>query len=145
MAFHLLDELEAIQMIQPDYVLYDVLGDVVCGGFAAPIRDSYADEVIIVTSGEKMSLFAANNIFQAVENFKEQNYAQVRGVILNKRNVPNEESLVGEFLNASGLSLLGVIPRDNTIPFYENKNQTVIEGDPTLPVAKKIISIAEKL
>ena len=75
MAFHLLDELEAIQMIQPDYVLYDVLGDVVCGGFAAPIRDSYADEVIIVTSGEKMSLFAANNIFQAVENFKEQNYA----------------------------------------------------------------------
>ena len=112
MAFHLLDELEAIEKIQPDYVLYDVLGDVVCGGFAAPIRDSYADEVIIVTSGEKMSLFAAGNIFQAVENFKVQNYAQVRGVILNKRNVPGEENLVQEFLDTTGLPLLGVIPRD---------------------------------
>ena len=89
MAFHLLDELDAINVIKPDYVLYDVLGDVVCGGFAAPIRDNYADEVIIVTSGEKMSLFAANNIYQAVENFKDSNYARVRGVILNKRNVPD--------------------------------------------------------
>ncbi len=145
MAFHLLDELEAIEKIQPDYVLYDVLGDVVCGGFAAPIRDSYADEVIIVTSGEKMSLFAAGNIFQAVENFKDQNYAQVRGVILNKRNVPGEENLVQEFLDTAGLPLLGIIPRDNAIPFYENKNQTVIEGDAGLPVSQKIISIAEKL
>ena len=92
-----------------------------------------------------MSLFAAGNIFQAVENFKVQNYAQVRGVILNKRNVPGEENLVQEFLDTTGLPLLGVIPRDNAIPFYENKNQTVIEGDAGLPVSQKIISIAEKL
>ena len=145
MAFHLLDELDAINTIKPDYVLYDVLGDVVCGGFAAPIRDNYADEVIIVTSGEKMSLFAANNIYQAVENFKDSNYARVRGVILNKRNVPDEERLVDEFLQRYDLSLLGTIPRDNAIPYYENQNKTVIEGEPSLPIAEIIREIVEKL
>lgn len=145
MAFHLLDELDAINVIKPDYVLYDVLGDVVCGGFAAPIRDNYADEVIIVTSGEKMSLFAANNIYQAVENFKDSNYARVRGVILNKRNVPDEERLVDEFLQRYYLSLLGTIPRDNAIPYYENQNKTVIEGESSLPIAEIIREIVEKL
>lgn len=145
MAFHLLDELDAINVIKPDYVLYDVLGDVVCGGFAAPIRDNYADEVIIVTSGEKMSLFAANNIYQAVENFKDSNYARVRGVILNKRNVPDEERLVDEFLQRYDLSLLGTIPRDNAIPYYENQNKTVIEGESSLPIAEIIREIVEKL
>ena len=141
----MLDELDAINTIKPDYVLYDVLGDVVCGGFAAPIRDNYADEVIIVTSGEKMSLFAANNIYQAVENFKDSNYARVRGVILNKRNVPDEERLVDEFLQRYDLSLLGTIPRDNAIPYYENQNKTVIEGEPSLPIAEIIREIVEKL
>lgn len=145
MAFNILDELKVIDVINPDYILYDVLGDVVCGGFAAPIRDSYADEVIIVTSGEKMSLFAANNIYQAVENFKENNYACIKGVILNKRNVPNEDIIVKKFIEERKLNLLGIIPRDNSIPLYENKNQTVIEGNPSLSVSKIIQDIAIKL
>lgn len=67
--FELLEELEAFEKINPDIVLFDVLGDVVCGGFAAPIRENYADEVIIVTSGEKMSLYAAGNIVKAGKIF----------------------------------------------------------------------------
>ena len=68
--FDLIDELEVFEKINPDVVLYDVLGDVVCGGFSAPIRDGYAEEVCIVTSGEKMSLYAAHNIYKAVQNFQ---------------------------------------------------------------------------
>ena len=83
--FDLMDEQEVFQKLQPDVVLYDVLGDVVCGGFSAPIRDGYADEIFIVTSGEKMALYAAANIIKAVENFKSRGYAQVKGIILNRR------------------------------------------------------------
>ena len=65
-----MDEQEVFQKLQPDVVLYDVLGDVVGGGFSAPIRDGYADEIFIVTSGEKIALYAAANIIKAVENFE---------------------------------------------------------------------------
>lgn len=88
--FNLLEDLELFEREQPDVVLYDVLGDVVCGGFAAPIREGYAEDVLIVTSGEKMALYAANNIATAVENFADRGYAKVRGVLLNRRNVPRE-------------------------------------------------------
>ena len=76
-------DLELFEKRQPDVVLYDVLGDVVCGGFAAPIREGYASKVLIVTSGEKMALYAANNINTAVKNFEDRSYAKVYGIVLN--------------------------------------------------------------
>ena len=82
---------------KPDVVLYDVLGDVVCGGFAAPIREGYAEKVVIVTSGEKMALYAANNISSAVRNFEDRSYARIFGLILNHRNVENETKKVQAF------------------------------------------------
>jgi nitrogenase iron protein NifH len=84
--FALLQDLKLFETVQPDAVLYDVLGDVVCGGFAAPIREGYAEKVLIVTSGEKMALYAANNIASAVENFADRGYASVSGIILNRRD-----------------------------------------------------------
>ena len=89
-AFEKLEELDAYEIYKPDIVLYDVLGDVVCGGFAMPIRQGYADHVFIVTSGEMMALYAASNIAQAVKNFGSRGYARYAGVILNSRNVANE-------------------------------------------------------
>jgi len=74
-AFEKLEELDAYEYYKPDVVLYDVLGDVVCGGFSMPIRGGYADEVCIVTSGEMMSLYAASNISYAVKNFGKMGYA----------------------------------------------------------------------
>ena len=74
--FQLLEDMELFEHYKPDVVLYDVLGDVVCGGFAAPIREGYADKVLIVTSGEKMALYAANNISSAVRNFEDRSYAR---------------------------------------------------------------------
>ena len=95
--FSLLEDLELFETYKPDVVLYDVLGDVVCGGFAAPIREGYANEILIVTSGEKMALYAANNIKTAVDNFEDRGYATVKGIILNRRNVENERKKVEEF------------------------------------------------
>ena len=82
---------------KPDVVLYDVLGDVVCGGFAAPIREGYAEKVVIVTSGEKMALYAANDVSSAVRNFEDRSYARIFGLILNHRNVENETEKVQAF------------------------------------------------
>lgn len=143
--FNLLEELEAFETYKPDFVLFDVLGDVVCGGFSAPIRDGYADEVLIVTSGEKMALFAARNIIMAVDNFKDRGYATVKGILMNRRNVENEEELVHKMADEAGLEIIGDIPRDASIQYYENQNQTVIEGNPELPISRTIMEIAKKL
>ena len=143
--FELLDELEAFDVYKPDFVFYDVLGDVVCGGFAMPMRNGYADEVIIVTSGEKMALFAAGNIRMAVETFRERNGIDLLGVILNKRNVEEEESIVNDFVSRCKTELIGVVERDGHIQVYENLNQTVIEGDPSLPISENFSEIARRI
>ena len=143
--FDLLEDMELFETEDPDVVLYDVLGDVVCGGFAAPIREGYADHILIVTSGEKMALYAANNINTAVKNFKNRSYAKVRGVILNRRNVPNEEEKVREFTDREGLEIVADIPRSDEINEFEDMGMTVIEGDPELPVSRKFIELAAKL
>ncbi|MEW9121966.1 MAG: AAA family ATPase [Thermotaleaceae bacterium] len=144
-AFELLDELEAFDIYQPDFVLYDVLGDVVCGGFAMPIRNGYADEVIIVTSGEKMALFAAGNIKMAVDSYQDKNYAKLLGVILNKRNIDKEEEILQDFVLRADTQLIGIVERDGSIQKYENMNKTVIEGDITLPISQNILHIANKI
>ncbi len=144
-AFNLLEELHAFEIYKPDFVFYDVLGDVVCGGFAMPIREGYADEVIIVTSGEKMSLFAANNIKSAIDNFAERNYACLRGLILNRRNVENEENVVHDFARKIGAEIIGDVPRDNNVQLYEKQNKTVIQGNPDLHISRTIMEIAHRI
>ncbi len=143
--FQLLESLELFETVKPDVVLYDVLGDVVCGGFAAPIREGYAEKVLIVTSGEKMALYAANNINQAVKNFEDRGYASVAGIVLNHRNVENEKEKVQRFADENGLSIIGEIERSNAINSYEDQGMTVIEGDPDLPVSRCFMELAGKL
>lgn len=143
--FQLLEDLRIFETWKPDVVLYDVLGDVVCGGFAAPIREGYAEEVLIVTSGEKMALYAANNIAEAVENFADRSYARLRGIILNHRNVVDENEKVRAFAQSRGLPVIGEIPRSDEITRFEDRGMTTIEGDPSLPVSRTFFEIAEKL
>jgi len=143
--FQLLEELKLFEKVKPDVVLYDVLGDVVCGGFAAPIREGYAKDVIIVTSGEKMALYAANNIYTAVKNFEDRSYATVKGIILNHRNIDNETEKVKAFAKERNLRIIGEIPRSQDINDYEDKGMTVVEGDASLPVSKAFLDIASKL
>lgn len=143
--FNTLEDLHAFEVYRPDFVLFDVLGDVVCGGFAMPIRKGYADEVIIVTSGEKMSLFAARNIKTAIDNFADRNYARLRGLILNRRNIDDEENIVRQFAREIDAEIIGDIPRDNQIQLYEQQNKTVIQGNPDLPVSQTILDIARRI
>lgn len=143
--FALLEDLGLFDTYQPDVVLYDVLGDVVCGGFAAPIREGYAQEVLIVTSGEKMALYAANNIYCAVQSFADRSYASVRGIIFNRRNIPNEEGKVQEFAAKTKLPIVGDIPRSDDINRFEEEGKTVIEGNPDLPISQTFLQLAANL
>lgn len=143
--FSLLENLELFEEYDPDVVLYDVLGDVVCGGFAAPIREGYAEKVLIVTSGEKMALYAANNIKTAVDNFEDRGYARVGGIILNRRNVENEREKVEAFAEKSGIPIIADIPRSQDIIHYEDLGMTVIEGDPELEISRIYLDLAERL
>lgn len=143
--FNMLEELELFETYEPDVVLYDVLGDVVCGGFAAPIREGYAEKVLIVTSGEKMALYAADNINNAVKNFEDRGYASVGGIIFNRRNIPGEEEKVRKFAEERGLDIVGDIPRSDDINRFEEEGKTVIEGDPDLPISRIFTDLAERL
>lgn len=143
--FALLEDLGLFETYQPDVVLYDVLGDVVCGGFAAPIREGYAEEVLIVTSGEKMALYAANNIYTAVQNFADRSYATVRGILFNRRNIPDEEAKVRAFAEKNQLLIIGDIPRSDAINQFEEEGKTVIEGNPDLPISQTFLQLAASL
>ena len=124
--FQLLEDLKLFETWKPDVVLYDVLGDVVCGGFAAPIREGYAEKVLIVTSGEKMALYAANNISSAVRNFEDRSYARIFGIVLNHRNVENETEKVQAFAEKSNIPIVGEIPRSDEIIRWEDQGKTVM-------------------
>ena len=143
--FQLLEELKLFDIWKPDVVLYDVLGDVVCGGFAAPIREGYAQQVLIVTSGEKMALYAADNICRAVRNFEDRSYARVLGLLLNHRNVENETQKVRDFAAGRDLEIVGEIPRSDDIIRFEEEGKTVIEGDPSLSVSRTFLQLAGRL
>lgn len=143
--FQLLEDLRLFETYKPDVVLYDVLGDVVCGGFAAPIREGYADKVLIVTSGEKMALYAANNISSAVKNFEDRSYARVFGIVLNHRNVENEKEKVEAFAGKAGLPIVGEIPRSDEIIRCEDQGKTVVEGLPESEVSRRFFTLAESL
>ena len=133
------------EKINPEIVLYDVLGDVVCGGFSAPIRDGYAEEVCIVTSGEKMSLYAAHNIYKAVQNFRNRGYASVKGLILNRRNVEEEYERVKAFADERNLPILADIPRSKAIQVWEDRGMTVIEGEPDSDISTVYRQLAQCL
>jgi nitrogenase iron protein NifH len=128
--FEKLAELQAFDCFKPDVVLYDVLGDVVCGGFAVPIRNGYADEVCIVTSGEMMSLYAANNIATAVRTYGKWGYSSLRGLILNKRNIDNEMNLAQKAAAEMRTEIIYEIERDNLVQQAEQMNKTVVEAFP---------------
>ena len=143
--FQILKNLELFEREEPDIVLYDVLGDVVCGGFAAPIREGFAEYVVIVTSGEKMALYAAKNIAQAVANFAERSYAKLLGLVLNCRNVPDEEEKVATLAKSLNVPILAKIPRADVINICEDQGQTVLEGQPNSDIAQQFLALAQKL
>lgn len=129
-----------------DMIVYDVLGDVVCGGFAVPIRREYSDSIFIVTSGEYMSLYAANNILRGIQNYDE-NRPRLLGILYNSRNVKNEDDRVYKFAEAVKLPVFARIPRDDIFARAEKANVTVLEltQNEKNPVADIFKGIAKRI
>jgi nitrogenase iron protein NifH len=128
-----------------DYVFYDVLGDVVCGGFAMPIREGYAEEIYIVCSGEYMALFAANNICKGVKKFAERGYARLGGLVCNSRMVENEYEMVEAFAKRLNTKLIHFIPRSRDVQRAEINKKTVIDYDKSLAQADEYVTLASKI
>ncbi len=144
-AFEKLEELDAFEIYKPDIVIYDVLGDVVCGGFSMPIRNGYANEVYIVTSGEMMSMYAASNISTAINQFKSRGYASLKGLILNAKNVEDEMNLVTNLSKEIDTNIFQYIPRDKVVQLAENDGKTVIEKDNKSEMASIYLELANKI
>ena len=144
-AFNKLEELSAYEIYKPDIVLYDVLGDVVCGGFAMPIRGGYAREVFIVSSGEMMSLYAANNIAQAIRNFGKRGYARLTGLILNAKNIENEREIVEKACGEIGTDIVQYVPRSPEIQKAESQGGTVFECLEESAMQKVYAALAEEV
>jgi nitrogenase iron protein NifH len=128
-----------------DYVFYDVLGDVVCGGFAMPIRDGKAQEVYIVCSGEMMAMYAANNICKSIAKFGKVGTVRLGGLICNSRKVDNESNMIQEFSRKVGTLMIHFVPRDNMVQHAEINRKTVIDHAPEHPQADEYRALAKKI
>lgn len=128
-----------------DFIHFDVLGDVVCGGFAMPIREGKAQEVYIVASGEMMATYAANNICKGLLKYAEQSGVRLGGVICNSRRVDNEMEMMEEFVSALGTQLIHFVPRDNIVQKAEFNKKTVVEYDPECNQAREYGKLAKKI
>ena len=128
-----------------DYVFYDVLGDVVCGGFAMPIREGKAKEIYIVASGEMMALYAANNISKGIAKYARTGGVRIGGIICNSRNVDRERDLLEAFAAEQGTQLIYFVPRDNIVQRAEINRKTVIAYDPKSAQAQEYRNLAEAI
>lgn len=134
-AIDLLQELRLFEEFKPDYVLYDVLGDVVCGGFAVPIRDGITDRAFVVSSSDFMAIYAANNLFKAISKYAPSGGARLGGIIANGLTAGYSQPLVDDFAAETLTKVVGYIPRSPVVAQSELYGQTVIEANPKSPHA----------
>ena len=128
-----------------DFVFYDVLGDVVCGGFAMPIRENKAQEIYIVVSGEMMAMYAANNISKGIVKYANSGSVRLAGLICNSRNTAREDELIEALASRLGSQMIHFIPRDNEVQRAEIRRMTVIEYNPQAPQADQYRALARKV
>ncbi len=143
--FETLSKLNVYEAIKPDVILFDVLGDVVCGGFATPIKQGYAQHVAIVTSGEKMSLYAARNIASAVRECAPRGGAALLGVIANQKGFTGEQDKIRALSEELELPILSWIPRCELVQLAEEQEKTVVAAYPESDQAKTYVELARTL
>ena len=128
-----------------DFVFYDVLGDVVCGGFAMPIREGKAQEIYIVTSGEMMAMYAANNIAKGILKYAQSGGVRLGGLICNSRNTDREDELIEALARKLGTQMIHFIPRENEVQRAELRRQTVVQYNPEHAQADEYRQLAQKI
>jgi nitrogenase iron protein NifH len=144
-AVSLLQDLHLFEEYKPDFVLYDVLGDVVCGGFAVPIREGLADKVYVVSSSDFMAIYAANNLFKAITKYASTGGARLGGIIANSLNAPYAKSLIDDFAEQTGAIVTGYVPRSLTVAQSELYGKTVIEAQPDSAQADVYRKLAQRI
>lgn len=145
-SINLLEQLGAYEETwKLDYAFYDVLGDVVCGGFAMPIREGKAQEIYIVVSGEMMAMYAANNICKGIVKFADAGGVRLGGLICNSRNCDHERELIEALAERLGTQMIHFVPRDNVVQRAELNRKTVIEFEADVPQADQYRALAKKI
>jgi nitrogenase iron protein NifH len=145
-SINLLEQLGAFdEQYKLDYTFYDVLGDVVCGGFAMPIRDGKAEEIYIVCSGEMMAMYAANNIAKGIVKYANSGSVRLAGLICNSRKTDREDELIEALAARLGTQMIHFVPRDNAVQHAEIRRMTVIEYDPKAKQADEYRALANKV
>jgi nitrogenase iron protein NifH len=129
-AVNLLQDLNLFEEYKPDYVLYDVLGDVVCGGFAVPIRDGITDRAYVVSSSDFMAIYAANNLFKAINKYAPSGGAKLGGIIANGLTAGYSRAIVDDFTAKTGTKTVAYVPRSLVVSQSELFGKTVIEANP---------------
>ncbi|MFP4654793.1 MAG: Ni-sirohydrochlorin a,c-diamide reductive cyclase ATP-dependent reductase subunit [Methanohalobium sp.] len=124
-----------------DLIIYDVPGDIVCGGFVAPVRKGMVNESYILTSGEYMPMYAANNICSGLSKIN----TKLSGIICNSRDVTNEKEIVEEFAHEIGSELLSFIPKEQIVQDCEREGYSVMEIAPDSEVAQVYRELAQKI
>jgi nitrogenase iron protein NifH len=144
-AVQLLKQLRVFEELDLDYVLFDVLGDVVCGGFAVPIREGIAEHVFTVSSADFMAVYAANNLFRGIQKYSNSGGALLGGVIANSINAPYSKDIIDDFVDRTRTQVIGYVPRSVTVTQSELQGKTVIEAAPNSEQAKIYQRLAERI
>jgi nitrogenase iron protein NifH len=144
-AVQLLKQQRAFEELDLDYVIYDVLGDVVCGGFAVPIREGIAEHVFTVSSADFMAVYAANNLFKGIQKYSNTGGALLGGIIANSINQPYSKDIIDDFAAQTDTQVVEYVPRSVTVTQCELQGKTTIEGAPDSAQAKVYLRLAEKI
>lgn len=140
-----IQELRIVEEFAPDLILYDVLGDVVCGGFSTPLREKVAEAAYIVTTSDYMSLYAANGICRCIRKYADRGGCRLGGLIYNERSAVGDESAAADFARAVGTRIAGRVPLDRAISRAEMRRSTVIECEPDSAAARAFEAIADEM
>jgi nitrogenase iron protein NifH len=144
-AIELLRQKKVFEQYAPDVVLYDVLGDVVCGGFSVPIREGVAEQVYTVTSADFMAVYAANNLFKGIKKYANSGGALFSGIIANSVALPIHKEIIDDFAAQTGTTIAEYVPRSITITRSELRGQTAVEYDPESEQAEVYRNLARAI
>lgn len=144
-AVQLFKQQNIFEELELDYVIYDVLGDVVCGGFAVPIREGIAEHVFTVSSADFMAVYAANNLFKGIHKYSNTGGALLGGVIANSINAPYAKDIIDDFVKQTNTQVVEYVPRSVTVTQSELQGKTTIEAAPDSKQAKVYKALAAKI
>jgi nitrogenase iron protein NifH len=144
-AVELFKQQKIFEELDLDYVIYDVLGDVVCGGFAVPIREGIAQHVFTVSSGDFMSIYASNNLFKGIKKYSNNGGALLGGIIANSINKNYSRDIIEDFAARTKTQIVQYVPRSITVTQSELKGKTVIESAPNSEQSAVYVQLAERI